>query len=165
MKRIAEIGCIFTVLLAWGCASIVSKSRYPVTFDSNPTGANIVITDKSGNRIFEGRTPTTLTLSASKGFFSPAEYYIEVSMEGYNTGRATLTAGLDGWYIGNILFGGLIGMLIVDPATGAMWKLDERVVVNLVAKTSALEHGGLSLRIVTIDQIPTEYHPHLIRVN
>ncbi|GIV03755.1 MAG: hypothetical protein KatS3mg015_2585 [Fimbriimonadales bacterium] len=165
MKRIAALGSIVTVLLAWGCASIVSKSMYPVTVDSNPTGANVVITNKSGTRIFEGRTPTTLALSASNGFFSPAEYHIEASMEGYDTARATLTAGLDGWYIGNILFGGLIGMLIVDPATGAMWKLGERVVVNLAAKTSALEHGGPSLRIVTIDQIPTEYRAHLIRVN
>ncbi|GIW44964.1 MAG: hypothetical protein KatS3mg077_2246 [Candidatus Binatia bacterium] len=165
MKRIAAFGSILSVVLAWGCASIVSKSTYPVTFDSNPTGAHIVITNKSGNRIFEGRTPTTLTLSASSGFFSPAQYYVEASMDGYNTARATLTAGLDGWYIGNLLFGGLIGMLIVDPATGAMWKLDERMVVNLDAKTAALEQGGFSLRIVTIDQVPTEYRAHLIRVN
>ena len=27
---------------------------------------------------------------------------------------------MNGWYIGNILFGGLIGFLIVDPLTGAM---------------------------------------------
>jgi hypothetical protein len=38
---------------------------------------------------------------------------------------------MDGWYIGNILFGGLIGILIVDPLTGAMWKLDDVVYGNL----------------------------------
>ena len=144
----------------------MSKSIYPVTFDSNPTGANIVITDKSGNRMFEGRTPATLTLSASRGFFQPAVYHIEASMQGYGTGRTTLSAGLDGWYIGNILFGGLIGMLIVDPATGAMWKLDDRIVVNLGAQTAALlEDAERALHIVTIDQIPNQYRRYLIRVN
>ena len=32
--------------------------------------------------------------------------------------------------LGNLVFGGLIGYIIVDPLTGAMWKLDERFVVN-----------------------------------
>lgn len=33
---------------------------------------------------------------------------------------------MNGWYIGNLLFGGIIGLLIVDPATGAMWTLIPR---------------------------------------
>ena len=37
---------------------------------------------------------------------------------------------MDGWYIGHILFGGLIGFLIIDPATGSMWKLNESVHVS-----------------------------------
>ena len=37
----------------------------------------------------------------------------------------TRDAYLNGWYIGNVVFGGLIGLLIVDPETGAMWRLDE----------------------------------------
>ncbi|GIW41600.1 MAG: hypothetical protein KatS3mg076_2177 [Candidatus Binatia bacterium] len=163
MKRqVLWFTCVF--LMSWGCASIVSKSMYPVTFDSNPSGAKIVITDKNGNRIFEGRTPTTLTLSASKGFFSPAQYHVEASMEGYNPARSTLSAGLDGWYIGNLLFGGLIGMLIVDPATGAMWKLDDRVVVNLGLKAAARDSGSLSLYIVSLDELPPEYRAALVRV-
>jgi hypothetical protein len=28
---------------------------------------------------------------------------------------------MSGWYCGKLLFGGLIGMLAVDPATGAIW--------------------------------------------
>ena len=164
MKLTAGAAAVLGLFLI-GCASIVSRSMYPVTFDSNPTGATIVITDKTGNRMFEGRTPTTLTLSASRGFFSPAEYHIDAWMDGYNPGHATIRAGLDGWYIGNIVFGGLIGALIVDPATGAMWKLDDRLVVNLAPKRTALAPGSLSLWVVSIDQVPPEYRAHLIRVN
>lgn len=43
------------------------------------------------------------------------------------------------WYIGgNLLFGGLIGWLIVDPASGAMWHFDpEQVSVLLNPKGTA----------------------------
>ena len=44
---------------------------------------------------------------------------------------AILESEVDSWYFGNILFGGLIGMLIIDPATGAMWKLPENVSTDL----------------------------------
>lgn len=36
-----------------------------------------------------------------------------------------LTPGINGWYLGNLLFGGLLGWVIIDPITGAMYKFDE----------------------------------------
>ena len=120
------------------CASILSKSTYPVTFDSSPSGAEIIVRDESGNAIHQGVTPTTLTLNASNGFFDPATYQITATMPGYHPGLSTLNAGLDGWYIGNIIFGGLIGILIVDPATGAMWRLGDRVVVSMGRKSNSV---------------------------
>ena len=116
-----------------------------------------------GNRLFEGRPPTTLTLSARRGFFQGARYTIEVSQDGYTTGRATLSADLDAWYIGNILFGGVLGLLIIDPATSAMWKLDERVAVNLGATNSSVG-GDYQLAILSVDQIPRDLLPLLIRI-
>jgi hypothetical protein len=38
---------------------------------------------------------------------------------------------LNKWYFGNILLGGVIGMLVVDPLTGAMYSLDEDYVVKM----------------------------------
>jgi hypothetical protein len=156
-----------TLLLAMvlGCASIVSKSTYPITFDSNPTGAHIIVSNSSGVRMYEGRTPTTLTLSAKKGFFQGQDYTIEATLDGHNPGRATLNSGLDGWYIGNILFGGLIGMLIIDPATGAMWKLDERIVVNLGRSAASHESGEASIEVVALDQLAPELRRYLVPVN
>ena len=43
----------------------------------------------------------------------------------------SMSARLNAWYWGNILFGGLIGWLIVDPATGAMWKLKDEFTLHL----------------------------------
>jgi hypothetical protein len=37
--------------------------------------------------------------------------------------RYALDSSVSGWYFGNLAFGGVIGMLIVDPLTGAMYNL------------------------------------------
>jgi hypothetical protein len=42
-----------------------------------------------------------------------------------------LTSTIDGWYWGNLLIGGIIGMVFVDPLTGAMWKLDPFIYMQL----------------------------------
>ena len=124
MKNIAKLaGILVIVLFLTGCASIISKSMYPVTVSSLPTGASIVVTDEDGKQIYKGVTPSTLTLEAGKAYFDSREYTVTFSKAGYEEQTAVIKPGIDGWYFGNILVGGLIGMLIVDPITGAMWKV------------------------------------------
>jgi hypothetical protein len=135
MKVIYNTLIMALALLSVGCASIVSKSDYPVTFDSNPSGAEISIVNKKGKEIFKGKTPYTATLPADSGFFSSERYDVTANKEGYHEAKGTLSAGMDGWYLGNILFGGLIGIIIVDPATGAMFKLDDEFTINLQETT------------------------------
>lgn len=119
------------LIMTMGCASIVSKSQYPVTLQSNPSGATVTIKNISGVDVQKTTTPSTVTLAASAGFFSPAKYTFQFEKEGYLPASSAMSASMDPWYIGNILFGGLIGILIVDPATGAMWKLDDTLYGNL----------------------------------
>ncbi|MBP8985511.1 MAG: SHOCT domain-containing protein [Peptococcia bacterium] len=131
MRKALCFLCLVPFLLCVGCASIVSKSQYPVTINSSPGEATVTVKNKSGMEIHKAITPTTVTLSASAGFFSPASYTVDFRKEGYYSSSASMAATVDGWYIANILFGGLIGWIIVDPATGAMWKLDETIVGSL----------------------------------
>lgn len=112
-----------------GCASIVSDSTYPVRFQSS-SNSDVIVKNQMGQTFYKGSTPTVINLPASEGFFQPAHYTAKFSNNG-STNTQPLNATLDGWYIGNILFGGLIGFLIVDPATGAMWKLNGPVTANL----------------------------------
>lgn len=111
--------------LSTSCASIVSDSKYSVTLDTVPSGHNISVTSQSGVSVYRGPTPTTLELEAGAGFFDAEEYVVEATI-GTKLVRRTLHAGLDGWYIGNLVFGGLLGFLIIDPLTGAMWRLPEK---------------------------------------
>lgn len=109
-----------------GCASIVSKSNYPVSIESQPS-AVFTITNKAGDVIHSGTTPEAVTLAAGAGFFVGERYEIVFSRDGHEDRTYTLQSELDEWYIGNILFGGPLGLLIVDPAAGAMYKLPKNV--------------------------------------
>jgi len=130
-KSVTSLVLCAGIAMTTGCASIVSRSQYPVTINSNPSGATVTVKNKRGVDVQKATTPATVTLAASAGFFSPANYSFHFEKEGCFPASTSLSAGMDGWYIGNILFGGLIGWIIVDPATGAMWKLDDTVYGNL----------------------------------
>jgi hypothetical protein len=172
MKFLNVLGLGAAAFAMTGCASILSDNTYPVRFDSNPSGAELRITDEDGTVVYEGKGPTTLTLKSGDGFFSGANYMVEASLDG-QTGTAQLTPSLDGWYVGNILFGGIIGLLIVDPATGAMYKLPEQLTVNLGGAAdmdgedmvSVETEDGMTLRVVSIDQVPAEMRDQMVRVN
>lgn len=117
-----------------GCASIAGNSSYPVTLNSSPSEASFVVSNKAGQEVHSGTTPSTVTLKSSAGYFDGERYSVKYSKEGYDDGTSVIYSSLSGWYAGNILFGGILGLLVIDPATGAMWKLPENVSASLVKK-------------------------------
>ncbi len=132
-KGVLTFSTIFAAVALSGCASIVSKHDYPVTITSSPDQATYEIVNTKNNMVVsQGTTPATVTLSSYRGFFSGAKYVVRFNKEGFDSQEFALTSTIDGWYFGNIIFGGLLGILIIDPATGAMWKLDKEVAVALV---------------------------------
>jgi len=152
-------------LVSSGCASIVSKSTYPVLIESEPAGAMVKVENKQGEILHTGTTPLTVTLKAGAGFWKGQDYSVTFSKPGYNTRVADIHRGLDGWYLGgNFFFGGLIGYLIVDPATGAMWTLrDLKVTLTPVGDRSSGESPAV--KVVTLDQVPEHLRPSMVRIN
>lgn len=114
-----------------GCATIVSDSSYPLAVSSQPEGAYFTVTNRDGVEINRGTTPESVELKAGSGYFKAQTYTITFSKDGFEEQTVSVRSSMDGWYWGNILIGGLIGMLIVDPITGAMYKLPESVHVNM----------------------------------
>jgi uncharacterized protein YceK len=108
-----------------GCATIVSKSNYEVEIISQDPNATITVMNGE-EQVFRGVSPAIANLPAKKGYFSRAKYEI-IYTKGEYQKVTDLRAGFDPWYLGNILIGGLIGMLIIDPLTGAMWQLPSKV--------------------------------------
>lgn len=134
MKRIFVFCLVLSALYLNGCASIVSSSSRNVTIATDPDQAQVEIVNVKDNNtsILKATTPHTLNMDASAGFFQPSEYKIKLSKDGYLPMEKQLKANINGWYFGNIVFGGVLGILIVDPATGAMWKFyDDKVNVKL----------------------------------
>lgn len=154
---------IAATLLFTSCASIVSKSIWPLTVNTNPNGAKVEVTDKSGATVFEGVSPTTMYLKSGSGFFSKQSYTLKLTMNGYESKTIPVNCSVNGWYFGNILFGGLIGILIVDPATGAMYRLDKEALNETLEKKE--NQTQASLEIKDIKDISPSLIPNLVKIN
>ena len=134
------------ILSLSGCASIVDGGRKEVSVKSQPSEAKVTVYDKKGTEVVAGQTPAIFPLKRSGGYFTGAKYRIVVEKPGYKTAEIEVKSTINGWYFGNFVFGGLIGLLIVDPATGAMWKLSPKDTTSVLEAQSASvirEEGGL----------------------
>lgn len=107
-----------------GCASIVCPSSYSLSVSSNVKNAKVTIYNRD-KEVEVVTSPSEVMLSPRGGYFVPADYRFVFEKEGFKGDEVKLGADFNWWYVGNVVFGGLIGWLIVDPATGAMWKISE----------------------------------------
>lgn len=157
MKKISLLfGAV--VLSLSGCASIISGKTQTMTFQSTPELSDITILNRDGKKIHVGKAPVTVSLNRGAGFFVPERYTVIFEKEGYEKKEIKVTPSMNGWYIGNILFGGIIGLLIVDPATGAMYSLNTKetnVVLNDLNKDN-LQANAQTLTIVSTNVLSKE---------
>ncbi len=136
-KQTSVILISFLLLLFFtSCASIVSDSKYPVIINTAPNGSQVSITDKQGEVVFKGNTPAVVKLQSGNGFWGKARYHVQLTKKGYDSKIITIDTSLDPWYWGNLVFGGPLGFLIIDPATGAMFKLDTKSISETMVKSS-----------------------------
>ncbi len=125
---------LITALLLQGCASILSNSAYPVLIESNPAGAEFVIKNRNGIEVAHGQTPVSITLESGAGYFKKADYTVQFSKPGFQSQTYLLKSYINGWYFVNVI--NPIGMVLVDPATGAMWRLPLRLTASLPKETA-----------------------------
>lgn len=116
-----------TLLALGGCATIMQGTTQAVGVSSNPTGARIRV-----NGMEHGITPAVLQLKRKDN------HVVAIDLEGYQPFSATFTRSVSGWVVGNILFGGLIG-LVVDAATGGLYKLSPEQVAATLGQTVAVD--------------------------
>lgn len=121
-------------LLLTGCASIMSGSVQTVKIATEPEDAQMVMTNKAGEVVCKAQTPLLVNLKKSRGYFKGETYTVKLNKAGYKEQSFVIDSQPSGWYIaGNLVFGGLIGWLAVDPATGAMFTLSpDEVNIKLV---------------------------------
>lgn len=131
LRMVLTVGLLSIVLSA--CATIMRDNSQTIPITSSTDNVDIRIADKSGKVIFEGQTPASVNLkTAASGYFDPQEYTITASKDGFKNQTTIIDWHVSAWYwAGNLILGGLIGYLIIDPITGDMYYLDEDVHLNM----------------------------------
>jgi hypothetical protein len=146
-----------------GCATIVARSTQTIIVGSVPEGAAVTITNASGTAVHSGNTPMSVTLKKGRGYFKPEHYVVSITKEGFQPQQLKIDGAINGWYFGNIIFGGLIGMLAVDPSTGAMYTLAPKD-VQAALSTSKVTHnqGERTLTVMLVEDLPIGLRDQLI---
>ena len=107
-----------------GCGTIIHGSKQQVSFDSNPQGATVRLSD--GTHL---TTPQVAQLRRAQ------DHTVTIEKEGYEPERITINRDFN-W--GATIFGNILWItpgVIVDVLAGGAWTLDpEQINVNLVAE-------------------------------
>jgi hypothetical protein len=130
---------LLTISIFTNCATIIHGSRQDVSISSNPSKAIVTI-----DNVEKGTTPVTLKLSRKD------HHTIQINLNGYMPYETKLTRKVDGWLAGNIVFGGLIG-LVVDASTGGMYKLTpDQIQAELRNESASVvqDQNGIFLTVV-----------------
>ena len=153
-----------SAVLLSSCATVFNRSTQPVKVTSQPSGLAFTVTDNSGAKLVSGVTPGEVSLKTSNGYFRAASYTFTFQKGKKVVGMQTLNANVSGWYAGNILIGGLLGMLVIDPLTGAMYTLPDDVTFNGPALASIDHPAAGHLAIASIDQLSSAQRARLVRI-
>ncbi|RMH84174.1 MAG: hypothetical protein D6681_16650 [Calditrichaeota bacterium] len=139
--KVKQVGLIVSISLGFfllSCASIVSGTKQKINISSSPSAAKVkveraVAGGVSEQTVWEGQTPATVELKRKY------EYVVTISAEGYKDQRIVLERSTNGWVWGNLLFGGIFG-IIIDFSNGAGYKLTPKE-IHVELATAYLPDG------------------------
>jgi hypothetical protein len=155
-----------TAIALTGCATIVHGGPRAVSVASTPPGAKVSIYDRSNTLVMTNTTPFVAQLPTKYAYFKAQTYRLVFELPAHQTTEVNLGSTVSGWYFANLVFGGLIGMLIVDPLTGAMFNLTpEKIEQPLTPAQSRVIREGKGLLVVLATQATEHERAEMVRVN
>jgi hypothetical protein len=129
MHRLFMVGLLS--LLLPGCATLFEGTSQSVSISTDPAGADCIV-DRHGTRIGQvNPTPGSIHVDKSKDDLS-----VQCKHAGYQTATITESPKFQGTTFGNIVAGGLIGV-VVDAASGANFQYPSDVKVNMAPEPVA----------------------------
>jgi hypothetical protein len=135
LRTIAAVLCASAALgTLVGCATIVRGSSQTVTANTQPPGAVCEFKREHQPDVIANPTPQTVTLEKSKD-----DVTVVCRKDGYLDASSQLGSKFEGWTFGNIIFGGLVGV-VVDAGSGAMHDYPQSVTLVLIPREFASGH-------------------------
>lgn len=126
-----------------GCASITTGKEQKLTFDTDPAGADCTLT-QSGVDIDKFKTPRMLSVRRAN---SPL--IVACSKAGYHQTRAMIATTISDGAWGNLVVGGIIGVMI-DQSNGAAFRYYDPPKLPMVAAEDAPPSSGEIAKGVTL---------------
>jgi hypothetical protein len=149
-----------------GCATIVHSGPRDIPVASTPAGATVSIYDRSNTLVMTNTTPFVAKLDPKFGYFKSQTYRLVFEMPSYQSAEVKLDSSVSGWYWANLAFGGLIGMLIVDPLSGAMYNLaPDEIEQTLTTQQAEVVRSGGGLLVVLAAQVTDGERLAMVRIN
>ena len=127
-RKIAPAAALAATVFVSGCATIVHNGPRSIPVTSTPPGATVSIYDRDDTLVMTNTTPFVAELSPKYGYFKSQNYRMVFQMPGHAPAEVHIDSSVSGWYWWNFLIGGALGMLVVDPLTGAMFDLEPKKV-------------------------------------
>ena len=142
MKNLSFLILFIAIIISSSCATIMLGTTQEVSISSNPSGAMV-----TNNGLQLGKTPVLADLKR-KG-----NHNIKIELEGYQPYEVRLARKASGWVFGNIIFGGIPG-LIVDVITGGMYVLKPEQVQAELRKSGAKISLGKNQMLIAVTMEP-----------
>jgi hypothetical protein len=118
-------------ILSARCATVAHGTTQSIQVDSNPPGAEVALSCVQGSIPNVGSTPVTVEVQRKSKSCALA-----IAKDGYIPVTVPLHRTFSGAYVGNLLVGGVVG-LVADAASGAMYKQGpSRIRVDLIARSA-----------------------------
>ena len=138
--KMIRVILLFSIsILLVSCGTIMQGTTQEIGVSSNPSNASVTVNGQN-----MGNTPMILDLKRKNS------YMVRFELPGYETFETNLTRKTSGWVWGNIVFGGIIG-LVVDASAGGMYKLTpEQINAEMRDRTTdyQLTHEGIWIAVV-----------------
>jgi hypothetical protein len=131
MNKITYWALLFTAALSAGCATLTKGSSQTVTVNTDPSGAMCTMTRDAKPVAVVNSTPGSVPVEKARGTIA-----VLCKKEGYQDASGELAAEFQAMTLGNILFGGIVGV-VVDAASGAMNQYPESVTITLIPEEFA----------------------------
>jgi hypothetical protein len=165
-RTIMALAILVAASVTSGCATIVHSGPRVIPISSSPPGAKVSIYDRSNELVMTNTTPFVANLYPKYGYFKGQSYRLVFEMPGHAPAEVRLESSVSGWYFANLLFGGLIGMIIVDPLTGAMFNLTpDKIEQTLTPAQAQLIRDGKGVLVVMASQATERERAAMVRID